>query len=170
MRLSLSPRHIERAGEVAAAMTDAGLMAVRRTCLHTSSGPVRHLVLDTYGELANLYAVADVVYIGNTFPPVVQGGGQNLIQPLAHGKPVIVGPYTASCRSEVAMAREVGVCFQVGSRAELVREAQRLLADAGLRAQIEVRARALVERNRGVARRYAMAVAELARAGSSQGG
>jgi len=166
--LIVAPRHIERAEEVVGAMSAAGLQGIRKTRLAQTTGPARHLVLDTYGELANLYAVATLVFIGNTFPPVVQGGGQNLIQPLSHGKPVIVGPNTASCRAEVALALDAQVCFQVSNRGEFIGTAQRLLGDPDLRSRISVAARALVDENRGVSRRYAVTVAELARSTSSQ--
>ncbi|MFX8848739.1 hypothetical protein ABTM68_21080, partial [Acinetobacter baumannii] len=69
---------------------------MRRTQLATHTGVARHLVLDTLGELAQVYALAAVVFVGNSIPPVVDGGGQNLLQPLAHGKPVLFGPYTAT--------------------------------------------------------------------------
>jgi len=167
--LLVAPRHIERADEVAEAMRAAGLSPVRKTQLADSplsrgveEGRVRHLILDTFGELANVYAVATLAFIGNTFPPVVQGGGQNLLQPLAHGKPVLFGPYIATIRSEVALAREAGVGFPVADSAELAAEGLRLLKEEAMRREIEVRALALIAANRGVSAKYAEAVAEAA--------
>ena len=90
--LLVAPRHIERAGEVAEAMRHAGLQPVLRTELDSIAAPLQHLVLNTMGELANVYAVAAIAFVGNSFAPVNKGGGQNLLQPLAHGKPVLFGP------------------------------------------------------------------------------
>jgi len=123
---------------------------------------VRHLILDTLGELANVYAVATFAFVGNSFEPVVKGGGQNLLQPLAHGKPVLFGPRTATIRSEVALAVGAGVGFQVAEGAALAAEGLRLLSDVAARQEIERRALALIAANQGVSARYAQAVAEMA--------
>ena len=64
-----------------------------------------YTILDTYGELGKVYCAADVVVIGGGFD---NQGGQNLIQPLAHGKPVIL--YDASSRGSYTylnLAREL---------------------------------------------------------------
>jgi 3-deoxy-D-manno-octulosonic-acid transferase len=167
--LLIAPRHIERAEELAAAMRRAGLAPVRRTELKAGGEPVRHLILDTIGELARVYAVGAVAFVGNSFGPVVKGGGQNPIQPLAHGLPVIVGPRIATIRSEAALAIEAGLGFQVQSGAELAEVAAGLLADPDRLAEIDSKARALVEANRGVSARYARHVAELARNRASAG-
>ena len=121
------------------------------------------LILDTMGELANVYAVATIAFVGNSFPPVVNGGGQNLLQPLAHGKPVFFGPYTATIRSEVALVEQAGVGFRVADAAELAREGSRILHDDAARLEIEKKALELIRANRGVAARYAAEVAKLAR-------
>lgn len=160
--LLIAPRQIERAGELAAAMQAAGLTPVRRTQLANATAPVAHLILDTIGELAQVYAVAAVAFVGNSFAPVNKGGGQNLLQPLAHGKPVLFGPLTATIRSEVALARDAGVGFEVADSAALAQEGLRLLTDADLRYEIEKKALALIAANRGVSVRYAEAVVEMA--------
>src|SRR5437764_11134748 len=108
--LLIAPRQIHRADEVMAAMRTAGLQPYRKTAL-LETGRQQHLVLDTMGELANVYAVADIAFVGNSFEPVVKGGGQNLLQPLAHGKPVFFGPRHATIRSEVSLVTEAGVGF-----------------------------------------------------------
>ena len=51
------------------------------------------ILLDTYGELGKLYGLADVVFVGGTLRPFVDKPlGQNILEPLFHGKPVVVGP------------------------------------------------------------------------------
>jgi 3-deoxy-D-manno-octulosonic-acid transferase len=159
--LIIAPRHIERAAEVEQHLQQHGLSPVRRTQLSDANSTTRHLVLDTMGELARLYSVADVTFVGNSFPPVNKGGGQNLLQPLAQGKPVLVGPETATIRAELALAKDHGVCFQVGSAAELASVGLRLLKDDGLRQRIAEQARDLISANRGVSLRYAKEIARL---------
>ena len=154
--LLIAPRQIERAEELAQAMRNAGLTPIRRTQLKTQNfAEVRHLILDTIGELANVYALATFAFVGNSFDPVVKGGGQNLIQPLAHGKPALFGPRHATIRSEVALVLDAGVGFEVKDGKSLAEEGIRLLEGEDYLNQIERKALALVEANRGVSKKYA---------------
>ena len=173
--LIVAPRQIDRAPELAAAMQAAGLSPVLRSSLKVGEGEsgvpdanhqpptTSHLILDTMGELANVYAVAAIAFVGNSFAPVVKGGGQNLLQPLAHGKPVLFGPHIATIRAEALLTIEAGVGFKVADGAELAQRGLELLTNAGLLADIEQRALNLIASNRGVSRRYAEMIAEQAR-------
>ena len=160
--LLIAPRQIDRAEEISEAMRTAGLQPVRRTQLATASAPVTHLILDTIGELAKVYAVSTIAFVGNSFAPVNKGGGQNLLQPLANGKPVLFGPLTATIRSEVALSTEAGVGFEVADGAALAQQGLHLLQDTELRCEIEQKALALISANRGVSARYAEAVVAMA--------
>jgi 3-deoxy-D-manno-octulosonic-acid transferase len=162
--LLIAPRQMERAEEVADAVRSTGWTPVRRTQLESAEAPVQVLILDTMGELANVYALADVAFVGNSLPPVVKGGGQNLLQPLAHGKPVLFGPYIATIRSEAALALQTGVGFQIADGEALAQEGLRLLRDDLARREIEEQALALIAAQRGVSARYAEVVAALAQA------
>ena len=162
LRLIIAPRQIDRAAELEAAMKAAGLEPVRKTQLpKTSNSIVRHLILDTMGELANMYAIATFAFVGNSFDPVVKGGGQNLLQPLAHGKPVLFGPKHATIRSEVALVLEAGIGFQVNDAKELSDEGIRLLENEERCSEISVKAHALISAHRGISKRYAALIAEL---------
>jgi len=163
--LLVAPRHIDRAGELADAMRNAGLEPVRKTEI-AAAASVRHLILDTMGDLANVYALAAFAFVGNSFSPVVNGGGQNLLQPLAHGKPVCFGPNTATVRSEVGLSTQAGVGFEVQNAEELAVWGERLLANEAERATIGRQARDLIVSQRGVSLRYAREVAAIARNGS----
>lgn len=181
--LIIAPRQIDRAGELATAMQAAGLSPFQRSEMKAektgvqetgeggqgtgdseklSTPKVQHLILDTMGELANVYAVATLAFVGNSFAPVVKGGGQNLLQPLAHGKPVLFGPHIATIRAEAMLAIESGVGFKVADGAELAQRGLMLLRDEALQAEIAERALKLIAANRGVSRRYAEMVAEMA--------
>lgn len=160
--LVIAPRQIDRADELVDAMLKIGLEPVRRTAL-ARAGTVKHLVLDTIGELANVYAIASFAFVGNSLGPVVKGGGQNLLQPLAHGKAVFYGPRIATIRAEADLAEASGVGFEVANGEELARRGRTLLENEAERMAIGERARALIARQRGVSHRYAAVVAELAR-------
>jgi 3-deoxy-D-manno-octulosonic-acid transferase len=159
--LLIAPRQVDRAGELAEAMRALGLEPVRRTVID-AAGSVSHMILDTMGELANIYAIAAIAFVGNSFEPVVKGGGQNLLQPLAHGKPVLFGPKTATIKSEVQLAVQSGVGFEVHSSEQLAHQGLDLLRDEAQTVEIGRRAVALIASQRGISRRYAEEVAALA--------
>jgi 3-deoxy-D-manno-octulosonic-acid transferase len=152
-----APRHVERAEAVADALKEKGFRPWLRT-QGTPDVPQEQIVLDTFGELGKVYAVGDVAIIGGSFVPL---GGQNLLQPLAHGKPVVHGPYMHNFRDVAALARQAGVAWAANSVEDLMRHVSRLLEDGHLRAEVARRARALVTEQQGASRRIAEMVKAL---------
>ncbi len=151
-----APRHLERVPELEAAASahfglPPGLRSQKTSC--------RFTILDTYGELAGVYAAADVVVIGGGFANL---GGQNLIQPLALGKPVVHGPHMQNFRSATASADGAGAALVAYTADELTQTLDRLFADPELRAQMGTAAAKLVRDNLGASRRYSEAIAEAA--------
>lgn len=149
-----APRHIERAAQLA-------LRYGPEAALRSQGKPSKRLVLDTYGELAGIYAAADVVVIGGGFDDL---GGQNLIQPLAHGKPVVHGPHMQNFRDVAALAAEVGATKVARDAAELTAILLQLRDGPAERVQMGDRASALVQANLGAATKCAEAIAEAAKA------
>lgn len=85
--LVLAPRHPERSPEVEKAAGAVGLTAMKRT--ETGPGKTWHvLILDTIGELAKVYALADLAFVGGSLVP---HGGQNLLEPAFYGTPLCFG-------------------------------------------------------------------------------
>ncbi|MFQ3588115.1 MAG: glycosyltransferase N-terminal domain-containing protein [Fimbriimonadaceae bacterium] len=154
-----APRHLERAD----ALTEmAESVCGRDRVARRSKGQTgRYLILDTYGELAKVYGIADVVVIGGGF---ANHGGQNLVQALAHGKPVIHGPHMHNFREVAEMAAKAGATEVAASASELAAAVTRLLAEPERRAQMGEAAAALVRSGAGAARRYAEAIAAEAEA------
>lgn len=149
--LIFAPRHLERVPEVEAAMLERGLEPVRRTALQAESfRPASNfttvIIVDTYGELARLYSVATVTIVGGGFAPM---GGQNLFQPLAHGKPVFFGPHMQNFRDIALIAKREGIGFEVRSADELASGIVRLIRDPAQCLEIDRKARALIETHQG---------------------
>jgi len=154
--LVLAPRHLERIGEVERLLQARGLSPHRRSQLPLQGGAhAQAVIVDTFGELASLYSVADVVVIGGAFAPL---GGQNLFQPLAHGKPVFFGPHTHNFRDIAQLAKAAGVGFEVQTAEQLAEGVLRLLHDPKLREQIAQQASELIEKHQGAAARCAEVV------------
>jgi 3-deoxy-D-manno-octulosonic-acid transferase len=137
--LVIAPRHPERTGEVLALLARKGWASIRRSQLPVAvtstevSGVPPVIVLDTVGELAALYAIADVVFVGGSLVPV---GGHNLLEAAQRRKPVLVGPHVGNFRESTGLLESVGAALVVRDAAELSRELRRLLADPDLRAKL----------------------------------
>jgi 3-deoxy-D-manno-octulosonic-acid transferase len=143
-----APRHMETVPGLVSRVEGAFGQVARRS--KGESG--RYLILDSYGELSQVYSVADVVVIGGGFDRL---GGQNLIQPLAHGKPVIHGPHMMNFRDSAEMADRVGATLTVESSEGLRGALIELMNDGGKRTRMGKAAADLVAGNRGASDRYA---------------
>jgi 3-deoxy-D-manno-octulosonic-acid transferase len=126
LRLVLAPRHPERLDEVEALARSRGLEVVRRSRVSPGNGaPV--ILLDTMGELASLYAVADVIFVGGSLVPI---GGHNVVEPALHAKPVVFGPHMTNFRDAAALLLRADAAVQVADGPALGAALARLLADA----------------------------------------
>ncbi|MEZ4433025.1 MAG: glycosyltransferase N-terminal domain-containing protein [bacterium] len=96
LRAVVAPRYPRRADAILRFARRRGITAARRTA---SSPAAQWVVLDTIGELAAAYAIAPVAIVGGTFG---RRDGQNLVEPAAHGRPVIHGPRIANVAVEAA--------------------------------------------------------------------
>jgi 3-deoxy-D-manno-octulosonic-acid transferase len=143
----LAPRQPERFAEVERLARDAGFVTARRSELPIDAEPRADvIVLDSIGELAQLYQVATVVFFGGS---LADHGGHNILEPAVFGKPVMFGPHMQNFR-EIAEAFLVnGAAIQVRSDHELDDAMLALVRDPVHRARLGAAARALVEANRG---------------------
>ncbi len=148
-----APRHLERAPDLAKRIEQSLGKASFRS--KGEKGDIT--ILDTYGELSQAYCVADVVIIGGGFANL---GGQNLIQPLAHGKPVIHGPHMQNFRHAAEEAGQAGATLTAASGEELAAHINSLLTDKNLRQKMGEAGAALVRKHLGAAERIASAIAE----------
>jgi 3-deoxy-D-manno-octulosonic-acid transferase len=129
LRLVLAPRHPERLDEVEGLARSRGLSVVRRSRVSAANGaPV--ILLDTMGELASLYAVADVIFVGGSLVPI---GGHNVVEPALHAKAVVFGPHMANFRDAAALLLRADAAVQVKDGAELTAALGRLLTDVPAR-------------------------------------
>ncbi len=149
LALVLAPRHPERVGEIVDAITARGDTAVRRSELPRPKRSDAVIVLDTVGELAQLYAVADVVFVGGS---LVEAGGHNMLEPAARGKPVLLGPHNENFRESAELLLGCGAATVVRNGLELGGELMALLGDPALRDRLGVAARAAVASRHGAVR------------------
>jgi len=157
--LIIAPRKPERFDDVERLARRTGLNVARRSELRVDAEP-RHdiVVLDTIGELAQLFQVATIVFVGGS---LVDAGGHNILEPAVFGKPIIFGPYMQNF-AEIARAfLDNGAGIEVNTDRELETVLLELMGDPVRRASLGAAARALVEANRGARARSLEAIAQL---------
>jgi len=157
--LIIAARHPERFDEVERLCRHEGLSTVRRSELPIDAEPrADAVVLDTIGELAQLYQIATVVFVGGSLVPA---GGHNILEPALFGKPVVFGPHMQNFGEIAETFLTNGAAIQVGSAGELEETMVSLVGDPVRRARVGAAARALVESNRGAGDRTLAVIRDL---------
>jgi 3-deoxy-D-manno-octulosonic-acid transferase len=167
----LAPRHPERFDAVARLVSESGIPLVRRSTWAKapetsaeaqSPSAIRGAIflLDSIGELAPVYALADVAFVGGSLLPGV--GGHNILEPAQHGVPILVGPNTFNFREIVRIFDQGGGLHAV-TDITLSPEIQRFLANPAERKQMGQRARELFLQNSGATARTLDALESLLR-------
>ncbi|MEL5849062.1 MAG: lipid IV(A) 3-deoxy-D-manno-octulosonic acid transferase [Candidatus Igneacidithiobacillus chanchocoensis] len=119
--LVLIPRHPERAEEIVAALQRRGLRVARRSLDAQVAADTQVFLVDSFGEVIDFCAAADLVVMGGSFVP---HGGHNPLEPAALAKPVLLGPHTenfASLVTEMAAAEALQVCADGNALRESLR-------------------------------------------------
>jgi 3-deoxy-D-manno-octulosonic-acid transferase len=121
----LAPRHPERFDDVAILLQQLNLRFVRRSRWQGEGLAGSVLLLDSIGELAALYSLADVAFVGGSLVP---RGGHNIIEPALYGVAIVVGHYTENFRDIVALFQRHDA-VRIVSLAELPLTLMQLLAN-----------------------------------------
>jgi 3-deoxy-D-manno-octulosonic-acid transferase len=149
--LVLVPRHPQRFSTVAELLRSRGVPFVRRSDPDASVPADVGVVLgDSMGEMPAYFAAADAAFVGGSLLPL---GGQNLIESLAVGTPVLVGPHTHNFAEATEGAIEAGAALRVANADALIAALAELLADPGRRQAMGLAARAFHATHRGAADR-----------------
>jgi 3-deoxy-D-manno-octulosonic-acid transferase len=157
--LVIAARHPERFDEVTRLCRQEGLSTVRRTELSIDAEPQTDaVVLDTIGELAQLYQIATAVFVGGSLVP---DGGHNILEPAIHGKPIVVGPYMQNQKEIIEAFLAGGAAIQVQGDRELEQAIVALMNDPVRRASLGKAARAIVDASRGATDKTLVVVGEL---------
>jgi 3-deoxy-D-manno-octulosonic-acid transferase len=164
-RLMLAPRHPERFNEVAELVEASGLSWARRTNAPTPEDTSATVILlDSIGELTSVYAHASVVFVGGS---IVDRGGHNVLEPAAHGVPIVTGAHTHNFHAIVDLLNEAEAIVQLPpvegdeAVAALSEALRSLLVDVELRTELGERAKQLVAANQGATERTMKLIAPL---------
>lgn len=157
--LVLVPRHPERANEVAALLERMDLPYKRRTDITASEGVQfqsgQVLLVDTIGEMMDLYALSDLAFVGGSLVPT---GGHNLLEPASLGIPSIFGPNMTNFREIADLILQYGAGIQVETPADLTGSCRALLTSEELRMVLGQNGLKLLRDTGGATKRHLEAV------------
>jgi tetraacyldisaccharide 4'-kinase len=139
MLLLLAPRKPERFDAAAEALARAGIPFVRRSALAGAQElPLPGaLLLDSIGELASLFPLADVVFMGGT---LAARGGHNILEPALAARPIVTGPHLENFAEIAADFRAAGALVEVHDAATLAAAVTEILEDPARAADLGAKA------------------------------
>ncbi len=163
-RLLLAPRHPERFDAVAQLVTRAGFTVRRRTDGAGQKEDAPVLLLDTVGELAEVYRFATIVFIGGT---LIRHGGHSIMEPALRSKAIVTGPSMDNFRQIFEEFRSRGGIRYIDAgeknpglqTRQLLNVFQQLLQNREERDSLGATAFSILERNRGAAERIGERIA-----------
>ena len=162
----LAPRRPERFGEVAQLLEQLGIRFWRRSLWSGDAIAAGVFLVDTIGELASLYALADVAFVGGSLVP---RGGHNIIEPAQHGVAIMVGNHTENFRDIVAMFESRNGVRVVGA-AEFPLVLMDLLSNEGERIALGRRGAETLRSQMGATEKTLRALEQLLEASSERVG
>ena len=143
-KLYICPRHPERAEKILNLSNANGFETVLFSKLESKSFEV--CIIDMIGLLPSFYASSKMAFVGGS---LVQRGGHNLIEPAALGSPVIIGPHFFNFEDIANEFIENNACIKVTNEDELISAMELLSSDAEAASNLKIRAKEIVDKNRG---------------------
>jgi 3-deoxy-D-manno-octulosonic-acid transferase len=116
------------------------------------------VLVDTVGDLVSLYARSMAAFVGGSLAPY---GGQNVLEPLFVGTPVLFGPYVDNFREPAEEIIASGAGFQVRDGDDLLAAMTRVLADPEIRLGLAKAGKSVLEKQRGAMEKAASLISEI---------
>jgi 3-deoxy-D-manno-octulosonic-acid transferase len=157
--LFIAPRHVERLREIRAQLGALSLHVRLASKLATlGHAKPECVLLDTTGQLRNWYPIATVVFIGKS---LMAHGGQNPVEPIIGGKPVIFGPHMENFATLAMSLVANNGAIEVNDAGDLERAAEKLLRDDETRRLLVQNARKVLAQHRGATAQTAQLIVDL---------
>jgi len=157
----IAPRHPERFAAVASLLEKSGNAWLRRS--EWSANPPKALrpgtivLLDTIGELASVYSLAGVAFVGGSLVPA---GGHNPLEPAQFAVPIVIGPHYANFTA-ITDALRANHALRIATKENLAATLTELLGDRAIAQALGAKAREVFEREAGATERCVAAIREL---------
>jgi 3-deoxy-D-manno-octulosonic-acid transferase len=167
LAMVVAPRHPERFAAVAALLEKSGNAWVRRSKLEPAEPlkPGEIVLLDTIGELASVYSLASVAFVGGS---LVRAGGHNPLEPAQFGVPIVMGPHYANFVA-ITDSLRAHDALRIAAKEELAAAMLELLRDRVAAEAMGARAREVFERQAGATERCVAALRALLASGLVSG-
>ncbi len=162
--LLIAPRDISRTGEIEMLAREYNLSSSRRSLVSEESTDI--LILDTLGELASCYRLADITFIGGSLVPA---GGHNPLEAATCGRPVLFGPFMDDFTEISQDLIAAGGAQVVSTSDELVEQILSLLNSPQRATAMGAAAKKIVRKNQGVVQRHLDVIEQLLNAPVSPG-
>ncbi|PYL22782.1 MAG: hypothetical protein DMF44_09945 [Verrucomicrobia bacterium] len=151
LRLFIAPRHVERLQEIRAQLGALPLRVTLASQASTSAAANGDcMLLDTTGELQRWYGIATVVFIGKS---LTAHGGQNPVEPILAGKPVVFGPHMENFATLAKTLVSKDAAMQVNDTGSLERALAELLGDNDARQRLVRNAQVALREHQGATAR-----------------
>ncbi|RCW62248.1 3-deoxy-D-manno-octulosonic acid transferase [Halanaerobium sp. ST460_2HS_T2] len=166
LKLLLAPRYVERREEILELCRKREIAAalysdLKRNVIQLSED-TDIIIVDTMGELAQLYFYADLVFIGGS---LIDRGGHNVIEAAARAKVVLFGQSMYNFKEERDFLLENEVGFEIEDAADFFEKTYQLLANDQYRKQRAEKAAELIDQNRGAVKKQLQLVDVLLKQG-----
>jgi 3-deoxy-D-manno-octulosonic-acid transferase len=148
--LIIGPREAGRFDEVYELARGNGFKVIRRSELKARHHKCNVVILNTLGELGQVYGLSDVAFVGGS---LAKRGGHNLLEPASFGIPVLFGPHTYNFTAMAESLIGHGGGKMVMNESELLRSMAALLGDRDEMERMGKRARGFVQHNQGALNR-----------------
>src|SRR6476660_6846577 len=159
LRLFIAPRHVERLQEIRAHLAAMPLrVTLASEALTGGAVDADCMLLDTTGELQRWYGIATVVFVGKS---LAAHGGQNPVEPILAGKPVVFGPHMENFATLAKTLVSNNAAMQVNDSDSLERAIGELLRDSESRQRLVENAQAALGEHEGATARAATLIHEL---------
>ncbi|MBM4455031.1 MAG: 3-deoxy-D-manno-octulosonic acid transferase [Verrucomicrobia bacterium] len=159
LRLMLVPRHVERKGEILQQCSSRGLKVGLRSRLEEGKGSDPDILLvDSTGELRDLYPACELVFIGKTLTGT---GGQNFLEAARHGRAIVAGPHMENFQSLRREFLQDEAMVISPDPAGLEADLDRLLTSTAEREELGRRAQACFRKHLGAGARHVESILRL---------
>lgn len=156
--LILAPRRPERWDEIKQVLSKQAFpWSLWSEIKKSAQWTTRIMLVDTLGDLKDLYRAADLAFIGGSLFPK---GGQNPLEPLASGVPIVFGPHMENFFDEKEIARQVGAGLEVHSESDLVEKCSKIMCSPGDLQNMAAQCVEVIRRSQGSSKRIVDALLE----------
>ena len=152
--LILAPRRLERSEHVARIIMSKGIRFIRRSDQLDKIGHnFSVILLDTMGELMDIYSICDLAFVGRSL--IAPGGGHNLIEPISQGKPVLFGPFVENNQHNADELIKSGLGSRVNNAEDIEESVKIWLSNKTELAKLEGKAKEFILYHQGASSRMA---------------